>query len=495
VPRWTALPLACLAALVCAGGPALGAPAPRANVVLVSLCSIRPDHMSAYGYARETTPSLRALAGESIVFEHAFTPWPKTVPAFAALLTAKYAHSTGVMRITPRQHLADEHRTLAEVLADAGYATAAFLSTPALVSTTNIAQGFHTVDEVWRQPAWWDLPSERALAWIRRQRLEHPDQPFLVWAHYNHAHYPYHGGGADPDMFVDDAHYDPRAQVKVHADRKMRLSLGVPTDHFAAHQILRPDIGGVHYQAILRPRPTELAFYLARYDAGIFGADRAVGRLLAGLRDLGLLGSTIVVVVGDHGESLGDHNYYFEHGRFPYDATARVPLLVRLPGPSRARRIDAPASTLGLMPTVLDALGVAAPSGVDGASLLPAIEGGEPPAHVYTESGFQMDYALSVRDRRWKLIHVPNPVDRQLQRGTEWELYDWRADPGETRNEVAAHPEEAERLRRALRAWAAPWRETAYARAPSLTAPPDEAAVKRLRALGYIGDAPRPSRP
>lgn len=471
---------------------AVPARAARLNVVLVSLCSIRADHTSAYGYVRDTTPHLRTFAGESIVFAHAFTPWPKTAPAFAALVSAKFGHSTGVTHVTPLQHLAAEHRTLGEALADAGYATAAFLSSPALVSTTEIPRGFALVDEVWRERNWYDLPSTRALAWIERHRTESPDRPFVVWAHYNHAHYPYRGGGAVPDMFVDDEHYDPKPRVAIHQQSEGMLKLPIAADHFAARQILRGDLGGVHSQAILPSRPRELAYYVARYDAGIFGADRAAGSLLAGLRALGLLDSTLVVLVGDHGESLGEHDYYFEHGRFPYDDTTHVPFMIRLPGGARARRIDAPVSTLGLMPTVLDVLGIAPPSGIDGVSLRPVLEGADPKLPVYTESGYQLDFTLSVRDDRWKLIHVPNALDRTLQQGTEYELYDWRADPRETRNAIETNPAEMERLLGELNAWAAPWRAAAYVRPPSVFTPPDDTAIQRLRALGYLADETAP---
>jgi arylsulfatase A-like enzyme len=464
--------------------------AERLNVVLVSLCSVRADHTSVYGYARDTTPHLRTFAGESIVFEEAFTPWPKTAPAFAALVTGKFGHSTGVTHVTPNQHLATEHHTLGEVMAKAGYATAAFLSSPALVSTTEIPRGFGLAEELWRSRDWYDLPSTRALEWIRHHRAESPDRPFLVWAHCNHAHYPYRGGGAEPGMYVDDEHYDPKPRVELHPSSEGRLKLPIPADHFAAQQIQRGDIGGVHTLAMLSGRPTELAFYVARYDAGIFGADHAAGELLAGLRDLGLLDSTVVVVVGDHGESLGEHNYYFEHGRFPYDDTTHVPFMIRLPSAARARRIDAPVSTLSLMPTVLDVLGVPPPPGIDGISLRPVLDGAEPHVPVYTESGYHLDFTLSIRDGRWKLIHVPNPIDRTLQRGTEYELYDWRADPGETANMVETNPVEVDRLRTQLDAWAAPWREAAYRRSPALNVAPDDAAKQRLRALGYLADEP-----
>ena len=112
------------------------------NVLLISLCSVRPDHMSYYGYERNTTPNFEKLAKESIVFENAFSPWPKTTPFFAALMTGKYGHTNGVMRVTPGQYLGDEHETIAEILKSKGYETAAFVSTAAVNVETNIFSRF-----------------------------------------------------------------------------------------------------------------------------------------------------------------------------------------------------------------------------------------------------------------------------------------------------------------------------------------------------------------
>ncbi len=308
-------------------------------------------------------------------------------------------------------------------------------------------------------------------------------RPTFTWVHLNNAHQPYVAPDAPAGVFVGDEHYDPGPRVQVLTQRT--LPLQVAADHPCRQQILRADLGGVHPGAVLKERPTELAYYLARYDAGILGADRVTGLLLQRLRAAGRLARTLVVVVGDHGESLGEHGYYFRHGRFPYDTCLRVPLLMRLPGGGAARRVAAPVSTLGLMPTLLRLAGLAIPPGVEGSGLLP------PPAPdaavaVFAEAGYQLDYSLTVRDRQHKLIFVPNPQDRSLMRGGPYELYDLRADPGETRDLHAARPEVVGRLRAVLERWSAPWIKTAYAR-PSGAAPRVSPAVlQRLRALGYV---------
>lgn len=459
------------------------------NILLVSLCSVRADHLSVYGYARTTSPSYEKLAAESWVFDKAITQWPKTTPAFAAILSARYGHETGVMRVVPKQHLDEQVVTLADVLGSAGYDTAAFVSTAAVCGESNLLQGFALREEVWRDAhTRHSAPTDRALAWLKQRTGA--QRPFLLWAHYNNAHYPYDGGGADPEMFVDDAQYDRTQQVRVQSDRRMRLRLPLPRDYPNLQQILRPDMGMVHYGAILPARPTELAYYHAVYDAGIFGGDQQVGRLLDGVGELGLLENTIVALVGDHGESLGEQNFYAEHGRLPYESTAWVPLMIRPPGGRAETRIAPPVATFSLAPTLLDMVGVQPPAEWTARSLLPALEGREsPPPYVFTESGYHPDYTLAVRDATHKLIWVPNRIDQQLQRGVEYELYDYRADPGETTNLFTIATAAAATLRGVLDAWAAPWIQAAHGRVYEFALAPDPARIAELTRLGYLGGA------
>ncbi len=455
------------------------------NVLLITLCSVRQDHTSLHGYHRATTPNLERLAQESYVFDHAFSVWPKTAPGFASIMTAKYGHETGIMRITPRQTLAEEHITLSDVLREQGYATAAFISTPAVGSETNVPQGFELVEDVWRGQSRATAPTTRTLAWL--DQLD-GDRPFFVWAHYNNAHYPYHGGGApDPNMFVDDAYYDRSRSAQVIRDRRQLLQLDVPKKHPCAMQILRPDMGYIHPNAVLRQRPNELDFYVARFDAGIFAADLYLGQLLDGLRERELLDKTVVVVVGDHGESLGDHNYYFEHGRLPYDDTVRVVLMIRPPGGATATQLDPPVSAFAVAPTVLELLGLEPPADWTARSLMPVVRGEDAPVYVFTESGYQMDYTLAIRDNEWKLIHVPNAIDQALMRGVEYELYRWREDRAEANNLAAEQPDQVKRLAAALRGWARPWIAVAYGYQSGTETTLSPEAERILRSMGYIG--------
>ena len=189
---WTGILLTSLAAFTerGEGNPGIepaSAASPRTippNVLLITLCSVRPDHMSCYGYASDTTPNLSALAKEAIVFENAFTQWPKTAPGFAAIITGKYGHANGIMRTTPQSYLEDRHITLTEVLKAAGYQTSAYLSAGAIGKHTNIPQSFNRVRETWRFKHQHVASAKSSLAWLKARD---PGRPFFIWAHFNNA--------------------------------------------------------------------------------------------------------------------------------------------------------------------------------------------------------------------------------------------------------------------------------------------------------------------
>jgi arylsulfatase A-like enzyme len=488
-PRRAALSMLALA-LVAAIGVWLRLRPPGArNVLLITVCSVRPDHMSLYAYRRDTTPNLAKLAADSIVFDHAATQWPKTTPAFASLMTGKYGHTHGVMRVAlAAQHLGEEHTTIAEVLSRAGYDTAAYVSTAALARNTNIQQGFHTFVETFREPRRGGFAASTRLAidyLESRRQKPNRHQPFFLWVHYNNAHWPYDPPGVSPDMYVDDGYYDASRRVPV--SKMKALPLDLPADYPYRDVMLNPDVGGLNPGAVLRgPRASEYDFYVARYDAGIFSADRMIGELLDAARRIGVLDDTIVVVVGDHGESLGEHNYYFEHGRFPYDEVVRVPLLIRPPGGVAMKRIARPVASFAIGPTVLDMLDIPAPADMEAHSLRNVIDDVPAQLPVFTEAGYARDYVLSVRRGTWKLTHVPDRFTRSLMRGTEYELYDLEKDPAELVELHDSRPEMVNDLRSELEAWAAPWREAAYGSGSPQPQVVDQEVIDGLRALGYI---------
>jgi choline-sulfatase len=368
--------------LLAGGGCARGGAArPGANVLLVTLDTVRADHVGCYGGA-VPTPALDRLAREGVRFAQASSPVPLTLPAHASLLSGLLPPAHGLRNNGAGAFPADRP-TLATALAARGYRTAAFLGAFVLDRRFGLDRGFATYDdEIERGTG--TTPSleaerrgdqvvDRALAWLERPG-ESDDRPFFLWVHLYDAHAPY----APPSPFGER-----------HAGR---------------------------------PYEGEVAF-----------ADAQVGRLLAALDRLGLAGDTVVAVAADHGEALGEHGEA-THGFFLYEPTLRVPLLLRAPGNFRGGTVvETPVGLADLGPTlsglVEGGLAVAAPPGLAGRDLSAALLAGEEPpaADLYAETHYPEIFGWSrlaaLRRRDVKYVDAPRP-----------ELYDLRRDPGEKRN-------------------------------------------------------------
>jgi arylsulfatase A-like enzyme/tetratricopeptide (TPR) repeat protein len=422
-----------------------------ANLLLVTLDTVRADRLGCYGYGAAETPALDRLAAEGVRFAHASTPVPLTLPSHTTLLTGLLPPHHGA-RNNGVRGLAGGTPTLATLLAGAGYRTAAFVAAFVLDHRFGLERGFEVYDDEIERPAnasWLleaqrpgDQVVDRALGWLERA----DPRPFFLWVHLYDAHAPYN---------------PPSPYRERHP--------GLP------------------------------------YDGAIAFADAQVGRLLADLDRRGLAAGTVVAVVADHGESLGEHGE-LTHGLLLYEPALAVPWLLRAPGLGR-RSVTTPVSTVDLAPTLAGLLGrrLSAPGAgnLDGRDLSATLLGGEEPApgEIYAETrypevfGWSPLYAL--RRRELKYIAAPHP-----------ELYDLARDPAEARNLVApaaaaGTPEPAT----AASPPAAPGRgsaETARgfaarlaaiaATAPSTrpAAAPDEETRQRLASLGYVAAAPAP---
>ena len=425
--RW-ALPAA-LCALLATG---CGEP-PRPSLLLVTVDTTRADHLGAYGYGRDTSPTLDALAEEGVLFEHAFSHAPITLPSHTSMLTGALPPAHGV-RDNGRFVAADDLETLPEMLSEQGYATGAFVSAFVLDSRFGLDQGFDVYDDsftaewsedklrdakiynqmVTDRPA--DQTTERAIAWL----AERGDEPFFLWVHY----------------------YDP-------------------------HQRYAP------------PHPWDQRFQDSLYDGEIAFMDSQIARLFDAFRERGQWDRTAVVVTGDHGESLGQHGEA-THAVLAYDSTLRVPLLVKPPAAVSVERkvVTDGVSHVDLLPTVCDLLGLPTPGGLPGRSLLPAIQGRTQPARAaYFESAlprfsFGWEPLFGVRAGAWKYIHAPEP-----------ELYDLASDPNEQRNVAGRETERRAELESLLF-------RTVEENPPLIQSPEtgamDDDVRRRLAALGYV---------
>ncbi len=401
------------------------------NVLLITLDTTRADHLGSYGYARARTPRLDQLAREGVRFDRAFSPAPLTLPAHASILTGLYPFTHGV-RNNGNFYLADRFDTLATILQSRGYRTAAFVSAFILDRRYGLARGFETYDDRMegQTPQILALEAERrgdrtvlALAtWLRQYAATGPAAPFFVWLHLYDPHEPYHA-----------------------------------------------------------PAPFGPAFADSPYDGEIAFDDAAIASVMDQMGELGLKDETLVAVIGDHGESLGDHGEE-THSMFVYDSAIRVPFILWAPGVVPAGRVvKTPVRATDLAPTVLDLLGAPPLKTDEGRSLVGEMRGaaGRAPA-VYAETllpQLYMNWAplRALRDERWKFIEAPHP-----------ELYDTVADPGEMHNLLPGREQTARGLQQELA------RMTGGASGEMSVGRLDRETLEKLASLGYVGAGAEP---
>jgi len=496
--------------------------AERPNILIVSIDTLRADHLGCYRYPRPVSPNIDRLSREGILFEQMVCPLPRTVPALASMLTGLYPQDHG-LRDNLRQTLPPEVPTLAQRLREAGYHTFAVNANGLVHPTRGLARGF---DYYYIPAMEWDrapflrtlydrLVSDRSIPGERGSKVhfedgesltrragelistfpELPDnEPFFFWIHYYDPHMLY----APPSPW-----HRKFGQPYVGPYRKS-MNYSQVSKGYMTYRCELPELA--------RQRGVDL------YDGEIGFTDQLVGRLLHTLEQTDLMEQTIVVITSDHGESLGEHDFYFDHGDFLYEPSMHIPLIIRLPGGEHAgRRVERQVTLMDLMPTLLELTGCEpAPlptSGYGGRSLLPEINGAlpaeEPARAAFGESGYcfypQLNDRLlikpppkvvqgkgkdalilpdtglrgrlrMVRRDGWKLILTPAPDgDDRL------ELYNLRADPKELTNLAAEEPELAESLLDQLRRWMAT--DPGLGEAGGTV---DQTAIDRLKSLGYI---------
>lgn len=388
------------------------------DVLLITIDTLRADHLGLYGYPLPTSPRLDALAKQGTVFDNAYTYWPKTRASMVMMFTGLRPSLNGYSKTHPV--LLGFNATIASSLKQGGYRTAAFVDNANVAAQHGYDKGFDSYVETWqdeRLPTEMDRAraiSEGGIAFLKTARTD--PAPFFLWLHYVNPHAPY-----EPPAPYDTAFLPSAAQ------RGRRLS------------VVKGYKGGVH-ERLVHPGSEHLGEYVARYDGEIAAADRELGRVIEALDASGRRGRTLILVTSDHGESLGEHEYYFDHGQDLFEPSLRIPLVVIAPGAPQGRRNDAFASTLDVMPTILDAVKVSYPPDLAGESLYPAVRGDAGPARERLFA--QNDYNLrGTFDRRFKLVATP------VGDNDQWALYDRQADPGETRN-VRQRMQDAFRVQR-----------------------------------------------
>lgn len=320
----------------------------RWNVVLITIDTLRRDHLSIYGYDRQTSPEMDVFGKRSIVYTNAFSTAPLTLPSVTSIMTSTFFSQHLVLN--NRSFFGANFLTLAQLLHRSGYTTAAFVCNAVLRPNRKLDAGFDVYNaflpsvEVNRR-----LPERNAahlntaaLPWLK----SHSGERFFLWLHYQDPHAPY-----TPPEEVSRI-FDPAAPGgKTLGPAQDETGLGGIPDYARIPGVSDPDV------------------YTARYDAEIHFVDSKVGQVLKTLQDLKIADRTVVVISSDHGESLGEDNHYYAHGHNLTAELTNVPLMLSIPG-RRAEKIDRVVSTIDIAPTIMKLVNTKAPASFQGRSLL-----------------------------------------------------------------------------------------------------------------------------
>lgn len=451
-----------LAAALQVGGCTRHPPGPP-NLVLVTVDTLRADHLGFAGYARDTSPHLDALAREGVWFSRCYAPSSTTGASHASLFTSLPPPLHGVL--ANRQRF-PKLPTLMSALRERGYLTAGFVSSVVLGRKSGLQDHFeHFDDELSRpelnRPQRFERPAKAtvsaALAYLKARPA---GSPFFLWIHLIDPHGPYRAP-EEPDRFVGDVHGAGVGPI---------LPLG-------QSDWVRGQIPA--YQAL--EGRGDAPFYIARYDAEIRYADAALGDLFAGLRGLGLFERSLTVVTADHGETLVEpgHKRCFSHGTVAYEETVRVPLVVREPGGQKHLRAvarDGLVTLLDVAPTLLALMGLPPASGFEGRNLLQT--NAPTDASVFSLGAYGSDILERQIGTQFSLLRGPWRYVRNSQDGRE-ELYDHRLDPQEARDLAAGQPQVLAALRQEIDLFLA----RGQAKAPPVEMTPEH--IEALKALGY----------
>ena len=400
------------------------------SLILISLDTLRPDHLSAYGYGRPTSPRIDALAAQGVRFERATSASHWTAPSHATLLTGLHPPEHGVVR--DQDQMSDEIETLAEHLSEAGWRTAAFTGSYFVSELMGLQQGFST---------WWEQTGEcaagfgEAITWLEAQPA---DEPVFLFAHTYQTHAPYQPPPPYDTMFVGEGLIPPRVAA-----------------------------GRFDEAPGTQPSKAELEALIGLYDGEIRAADHCVGKLLDALDRTGRREETLVVLTSDHGEELMEHGG-IGHGRL-LPLLLRVPLIVSHPTMRAAAdpTVSQVTGAVDVVPTILDLLGQPVPAGLSGRSLVGAMTGSpDADAVAFSSSQARGDHD-ALRDSVSHFVRT--------ERSRMFDEDDLDITEHAPATQLDAH-------RTALESW----RSTATLRAAPGDAAFNQDTLRALQAMGYV---------
>ena len=405
----------------------------KTNLIILGIDSLRPDHMSLYGYHHLTTPHIDRYAANGVVFDNNFSPHIPTTPGYGSMFTGMDCFGNDIVALRHKGGLLPNVKTLAEVLGENGYTTTCvgFSGNPA-------SRGFDNYIDFSGWGSWEEGRSHKAenlndVAIPELKRLAAADQPFFLFMRHMDPHSPYLPPRPFDRTFYDGNECDPNNKSLDEV-----MSFKPFCDYFASW---------------FPPGCTDKDYIIAQYNGAIAYMDACIQNIFATIDNLGIAENTLVVINSDHGETLYDHDCFYDHHGL-YECTTRVPLILVQPGKIPAgMRFSEYIQQKDLMPTLLDLLNI--DSGIDfnGRSIVPLINGEE----YVSESEFYITECTWMRKHGWRTPHwkLIQALEPDFHFKPEIELYDLNKDPGELVNVAEQEPEVVAMLLARMNSWIA----------------------------------------
>ena len=460
----------------------------RPNILLYVVCTLRPDHMSLYGYQRDTTPFLKKFGASGAVFEdaHAQAPWTK--PSVASLLTSLHAYTHGLVNDTDT--IPQKAVTLAEQLRAAGYVTAGIVANPFAGRTSGLDRGF---DYMMEYPV------------VQRNRTDVVDRA-TDSAAINRQILPWLERHRGEPLFLFVQSTDPHAPYRPPADYEAKFANPAETPGFDRDYGRLRDIrayggGATVTRTEMRGKGVDPDRYIRqaidRYDGETAHNDRSIELLIEKLQETEMLDDTVVVIASDHGEEFWEHGYG-AHGHSLYSELIRAALLIWNPRLAPARRIREPVQLIDVMPTLLELAAVKIPEGLQGQSLVPLLKG-EPFTRRETIMASKLALpqarpgggvpenltdSFARIERGWKMIYRAQ-ADRARLKAVE--LFDRASDPADREDVSAQRSDVAARLKSEAIQWVDSQQQVRTQLGPGGKSTIDTQTLERLRSLGYVG--------
>jgi len=448
------------------------------NTILITLDACRFDHMSFANYSRDTCPNLTKTAEEMSLFMNNYAVISQSEPAIVSILTGTYPHTHGIQNLGKNKSV--NVRMLQEILKEKNYKTACM----SIEQNENdaIKKGFGEFNEIkWRiksrltreikkifnkkmEYGAAEIVTDNAMDWIRKNKKNN----FFLYMHYMELHWPYNPPFPYNHIFDSDYkgnhHFNDLDNGKIKRGDNV-FNNDLPED--------------------------ERKHAIAHYDGAILYMDMHLNRFIKFLKKENLWENSIIIIVGDHGEHLGEHSIYYNHIASVYQPSLRVPLLIKIPK-TNARKINALTESIDIMPTILEALNIPAESNIEGRSLMPLINAQSEKIREYAFA--ETGVSLFEQNKRWyfngiggkwkmitdgkyKLILIPHPEN------DIYELYNLEKDPNETKNLIDEEKEIEESLKQKLYSWL---QKKQVEERQVFTEKEGEKVKERLRRLGYL---------